>query len=71
MLGNPNYSTDLNENKLSVYCVDLLQTRQRDFNGEYILVPTEAGTFEVQGSVICEEYSSREEFRLKVVVGEG
>ncbi|WP_318616768.1 hypothetical protein [Sporosarcina sp. YIM B06819] len=68
---NRNYWTDLNEDELSIHCAELLHTTQRTFNGKYLLVPTREGIFEVQGSAICEEYSSRKEFALKIVVNGG
>ena len=71
-LPSRNYWTDLNEDELGIYCKELLHTRQQNFNGKYLLVPTKAGVFEVQGSAICEEYLSRKEFVLEIVInGEG
>jgi len=67
---NRNYWTDLNEDELSIHCAELLHTTQRTFNGKYLLVPMQAGVFEVQGSAICEEYSSRKEFILEIVISD-
>ncbi|TMN21892.1 MORN repeat-containing protein [Lentibacillus cibarius] len=67
---NQNYWTDLNENKISVYCAELLHTRQSKFNSEYLLVPTKTGKFDVNISVICEEYNKEDHFNIQVYMAE-
>lgn len=63
-----NYWSDLDGNTISVYCTELLHTRQREFNSKYLLVPTKAGVFDAKVSVICEEYNKEDLFNIQVLV---
>ncbi len=65
---NPNYWTHLDGNTISVHCAELLHTRKRTFDSEYLLVPTKAGAYDINVSVICEEYVEEDAFTIQMIV---
>ncbi|WP_218780192.1 hypothetical protein [Bacillus sp. OV166] len=63
------YSSN-NKNMITVYCKELIQTRKRKCIESYTLVPVKSGEFEIKVSVICEQYSKRDEFTIPLVISE-
>ncbi|MFD0944673.1 hypothetical protein, partial [Savagea faecisuis] len=67
---NTSFYTDLNENIITGHCDSLLHTRHRTFNTKYLLVPTMVGTFDINVSIICEEYQEPDKFTIQLIVAE-
>ncbi|EDH6028602.1 hypothetical protein CB287_22965, partial [Salmonella enterica subsp. enterica serovar Agama] len=53
---NATYWTKLEGDKLTIKINDLLHTRFRIFNDEYMIVPLSAGNHTIYINIICEEY---------------
>ncbi|MGW8958775.1 DUF4062 domain-containing protein [Paenibacillus sp. NPDC055715] len=60
--------TSLEENKLSIHINSLLHTRKMDFGEEYVVVPLKKGEFQIQGTIVCQEYTELESFQIPVIV---
>ncbi|MGN7398062.1 DUF4062 domain-containing protein [Peribacillus frigoritolerans] len=65
-----NFRSDLKGNMITIYSKELLHTRTKTSNEGFILVPTKVGQYEVKVSIICEEYSSRDEYTIPLIVNE-
>ncbi|GAB0109004.1 DUF4062 domain-containing protein [Pseudoalteromonas distincta] len=53
---NENWWTKLDGNKLTIKLNNLLHTRQRTFDDEYMIVPLASGCHQIEVQTICEEY---------------
>ena len=58
--------TRLNNNTLTIHVNDLLHTRHRRFDHEYRIAPLKSGKYEIKISIICEEYSDRQEQIIEI-----
>lgn len=58
---------DIQDNNLLIWCKDLIHTRTYT-SDEYCLGATERGTFEIEVSVICEEFEVEEFHYIRVIV---
>lgn len=67
---NPNFKSSLDGNKITIYSKDLLHTRTKTCSKSYVLIPKQAGEYEIKVSVICEEYTTRDEFTIPLVIHE-
>ena len=55
---NQNWWTKLDGNKLTIKLSDLLHTRRRTFDDEYMIVPLASGCHRIEVKTICEEYEN-------------
>lgn len=62
-----NYSINIQQNKISIRLDTLMHTRERTI-GEFVIIPLQPGSFEVQVTVICEEYFEPQTFKLPITV---
>jgi hypothetical protein len=59
------------ENIIEIGIDDLLHTNEIVFDDEdFIIVPKKSGSYEIKVSVICEEYETRDEFFIPVIIEE-
>lgn len=66
---NATYWTKLERNKLTIKIDNLLHTRFRTFNDEYMIVPLSAGNHTIYINIICEEYENRHSrYRIKYLI---
>lgn len=61
------YSINIQKNKVSIQLDTLMHTRKRTI-GEFVIIPLQPGSFEVQVTVICEEYSEPRTIKLPITV---
>lgn len=57
-----------NTNTLTLKLSDLLHTRMYTFDDEYVLVPLEKGNFQMEITVICEQYSMEKQFQIPLFI---
>lgn len=62
------FYANLEDNEITVVCDSLIHTRMRAPSDSFVLIPNEAGEFEIKVSVICEEYSQPEEFIIPIII---
>ncbi|WP_077337994.1 DUF4062 domain-containing protein [Pseudocolwellia agarivorans] len=60
--------TNLKGNKVTIKLNNLLHTRRRTFDDEYMLVPLKSGSYQIEIRTICEEYESTDIQMIEVVV---
>jgi hypothetical protein len=65
---NQDWWTNLEENKLTIKIDNLLHTRRRTFNKEYMIAPLKSGIHLIEVNIICEEYGNLETKILEMVV---
>lgn len=65
---NRNFYSSLEGNTLTIYCKDLLHTRRKTCKESYMIIPYKPGEFEIKVSIICEEYSSRDEYKIPLTI---
>ena len=59
------------ENIIEIRINDLLHTNEVVFDDEdFVIVPKKSGSYEIKVSVICEEYETRDEFFIPVIIEE-
>jgi len=59
------------ENIIEIGIDDLLHTNEIVFDDEdFIIVPKKSGSYEIKVSVICEEYETKDEFFIPVIIEE-
>ena len=66
-LKNQEYSIDVYRNKITIKINTLMHTRERVF-GDFVIIPFQPGEFEVQVTVICEEYSEPQTYSLPITI---
>ncbi|QDR82962.1 DUF4062 domain-containing protein [Sporomusa termitida] len=64
---NRDYSIDIQQNKVSIQLDTLMHTKTRTI-GEFVLIPFQPGKFEVQVTIICEEYSEPQTYSLPITI---
>ncbi|KMY52538.1 hypothetical protein AC623_20600 [Bacillus sp. FJAT-27231] len=67
---NQNLISWLDDNIITIRCKELLHTRYRDCVEDYILVPKEPGECEIKVSIICEEYTKKDEIIIPLIIRE-
>ena len=63
---NLNHSVD--GNSLRIQCRALMHTKKICINDNYKIVALQKGTFEIRGTIICEEYSSYDDYKASIEV---
>jgi len=62
-----NYNIDLENNKLMIKIDSLLHTRTMTFQ-QFILVPLKSGEYDIDISIICEEYDNKVNYTIPVII---
>ena len=62
------YWTSLEGNKLTIRLNNLMHTRQRLFDKEYVVAPLKSGTHTVEVKIICEEYDKQLQGEINITV---
>ncbi|NMC59468.1 MAG: hypothetical protein GYA51_08825, partial [Candidatus Methanofastidiosa archaeon] len=57
-------------NSIKIYIKDLLHKITISFDDEISIIPLIGGNLEIKGNIICEEYTSKEEFTLNINIKE-
>lgn len=61
------YFIDVRRNQITIKINTLMHTRKRIF-GDFIIIPFHPGNFEVQVTIICEEYSEPQTYSLPITI---
>ena len=62
-----NYHIDLENNELMIKIDSLLHTRTMTFQ-QFVLVPLKSGEYDIDISIICEEYDSKVNYTIPVII---
>lgn len=60
--------TRLDDNKLTIKINDLLHTRSKKFDDEYMIVPLAQGKYQVEVTIICQEYDEPETQTIEITI---
>ncbi|MDK2051706.1 DUF4062 domain-containing protein [Aliarcobacter butzleri] len=67
---NQNWWTKLDNNKLTIKIDSLLHTRSMEFDDEYLIIPLKIGKYNIEVSVICEEFEYEDKQIVELEVKE-
>lgn len=67
-LNNPSSMSWLEDNTITFKCDELLHTRMKNCLDNYVLIAKEPGNYEVEVSIICEEYSEPEMITIPLII---
>lgn len=66
---NPNKRISKEDNKVNLYLNSLLHgSYMKKFESDFYLIPLKKGHFEIEASIICEEYAQEEKCSISVIV---
>jgi len=66
---NPNKRIYKKANKVSLFLNSLLHgSNMKKIESDFYLVPLKKGHFEIEASIICEEYAQEEKFSISIIV---
>ena len=70
LIPNQNRMAWVENNTLTVKIKTLLHTREVELDDEYRIIPLKTGTFNINVSIICEEYEEKDIFTIPIVINE-
>jgi len=65
---NPHYSTRVENNKIIIWIDNILHTRSKKFEDEFVIIPLKRGDFTIEISIICEEYTEEDVIYLPMSI---